>query len=286
MTLTGTHINPQDVLRIVDKHDGKRGSIISILEDIQADYNFLPRDALRLVSVKTGHSLVDIYGVATFYRAFSLEPRGRHLISICMGTACHVRGAPRILDKFEQVLGLKAGQTTEDQQFTLTTVNCLGACALGPVLVVDGEYHRNVVTRQVGKIVDHYYKSNGQQRITDDERVFRVNVSCPKCNRSLITYDHMLDGQPMIHITAAVGRKHGWMRMSSLYGDDRMECEHEFPADSVVDFFCPRCHTRLRSAQLCSRCDAPMIPLMVRAGGIIHFCSRKGCKEHQLDLND
>lgn len=279
-------ISAENVLRIVDKHQGKRGAIISILEDIQSDYNYLPRDALRLVALKTGHSLVDIYGVATFYRSFSLEPRGKHLISICMGTACHVRGAPRILDKFESVLGIKAGQTTEDREFTLTTVNCLGACALGPVAVVDGEYQRNVGTHQVGKIVDHYYRANGQTRITDDERVFRLSVSCPSCNRSLVTYDHLLDGQPMIHITAIYKRKHGWMRLSSLYGDHRIESEHEFPVDSVVSFFCPRCHSELRSTRQCPRCDAPMIPLLVRAGGMVHFCSRSGCKEHSLDLSD
>jgi NADH-quinone oxidoreductase subunit E len=278
-------VNPENIIRIVSKHEGRRGSIISILEDIQADYNYLPEDALRIVSLKTDHSLVDIYGVATFYRAFSLEPRGRHLISVCMGTACHVRGAPRILEKFESILGVRAGQTTEDREFTLTTVNCLGACALGPVAVVDGEYQRNLRTLDVGKIVDHYHKANGPQRVTDDKRVFKINVSCPHCNRSLITYDHLLDGQPMIHVTASYGRRHGWMRLSSLYGDYRVESEHEIPEDALLDFFCPRCNARLHSTRDCPRCDAPMIPMLVRAGGIMHFCSRRGCKEHSLDLN-
>lgn len=281
-----TAINPERIIRIVDKHQGERGAIIAILEDIQAEYSYLPRDALTIVSHKTKHSMVDIYGVATFYRSFSLEPRGRHLISVCMGTACHVRGSPRILEEFEKIIGVKAGQTSEDQLFTLSTVNCLGACALGPVAVVDGEFFRNLKTRDVGKVVDHYYRSNHDNRITDDERVFRLDVSCPRCNRSLITHDHLLDGNPMVHVTVSFGRKHGWLRMSSLYGDYRAESEHDIPAEGVADFFCPRCHAELRSTRICPRCDAPMVPLLVRGGGIVQFCARRGCKEHLLDLSD
>ncbi len=281
-----TVFNPEDISQITTKHRGSHGSLISILEDIQATYNYLPRQALEIVSEATGHSLVDIYGVATFYQSFSLEPRGDHVVSVCAGTACHVRGAPTILNEFERKLDLKAGKTSADRMFTLTTVNCLGACALGPVAVVDGEYHRNVTTRAVGQIVEDCRRTAEDSRSIKDSGLFKVEVACPVCNRDLLTHDHMLDGYPMVHVTASFGRKHGWMRFSSMWGDYRVESEHEAPDNTIIDFFCPKCHAELRSTKLCPRCDASMIPLFVRGGGVIQFCSRRGCKEHMLDLGD
>ena len=115
-------VDPRDVLRILARHDGSRGRLIAVLEDIQTRYGYLPEAALRTVGEETGRSLVDIYGIATFYRAFTLQPRGKHLISACAGTACHVRGGPRVIREFEDQLGIKAGQTTADRQFTLETV--------------------------------------------------------------------------------------------------------------------------------------------------------------------
>jgi NADH-quinone oxidoreductase subunit E len=141
------------VLEILKRHNGVRGGLIAILEEIQSRYGYLPEEALRTVSKATGRSLVDIYGVATFYRSFSLQPRGKHLICVCLGTACHVRGAPRIADEFQRRLGVKAGQTTPDGEFTLETANCLGACALGPVVVVDGHYFSNVDTVAAARIL-------------------------------------------------------------------------------------------------------------------------------------
>ena len=141
------------VLAIVDEHSQDGHGLITILEAIQRRYGYLPERALRTVGERTGRSLVDVYGVATFYRSFSLEPRGKHLISACLGTACHVRGAARIVETLERELGIKAGETTPDRQFTLQTVNCLGACALGPVVVVDGHYFSNVDTAAVKRIL-------------------------------------------------------------------------------------------------------------------------------------
>jgi NADH-quinone oxidoreductase subunit E len=132
---------------VVKKHHGERGGLISILEDIQANYGYLSADALQIVAEETGRSLVDVFGVATFYRSFSMEPRGKHLCSVCMGTACHVRGAPAVAGEFERQLDVRSGATTKDRQFTLATVNCLGACALGPVAVVDGHYFSNLKPR-------------------------------------------------------------------------------------------------------------------------------------------
>jgi len=119
--------------------DGDR-SLMAVLEEIQARYRYLPEDALILVSERLGVPLSQTYSVATFYNAFSLEPKGRHVINVCMGTACNVRGSRKVLERIRDKLGIQPGQTTEDGEFTLETVNCLGACALGPIVVVDGTY--------------------------------------------------------------------------------------------------------------------------------------------------
>jgi len=119
--------------------DGDR-SLMAVLEEIQARYRYLPEDALILVSERLGVPLSQTYSVATFYNAFSLEPKGRHVVNVCMGTACNVRGSRKVLERIRDKLGIQPGQTTEDGEFTLETVNCLGACALGPIVVVDGTY--------------------------------------------------------------------------------------------------------------------------------------------------
>jgi len=137
-------VDTEVILGILERHDKARGALIAVLEEIQAQYGCLPEEALRTVANEMGRPLVDVYGVATFYRSFSLQPRGKHLISVCLGTACHVRGAPMVLEQFERQLGIRAGETTLDGEFTLETVNCLGACALGPIVVVDGCYFPNV----------------------------------------------------------------------------------------------------------------------------------------------
>jgi len=144
---------PEEIRRILEQHEGARGALIAILEEIQARYGYLPAAALQAVCNETGHSLVDVYGVATFYRSFSLTPRGKHLISVCQGTACHVRGAPMIVEELERQLGIKSGGTTPDREYTLETVNCLGACALGPIVVVDGQYFSNVGTAKARLIL-------------------------------------------------------------------------------------------------------------------------------------
>ena len=129
-----------------------------ILQDVQSRFQYLPEAALRRISTRLELSFAEIYGTASFYKAFSLEPRGQHIIQVCMGTACHVRGAQRILEEFERLLSIEAGQTTEDRLFTLETVNCLGACALGPIVTVDQEYHGNMTPGGVAKLIDTYSK--------------------------------------------------------------------------------------------------------------------------------
>jgi NADH-quinone oxidoreductase subunit E len=120
--------------------DGEQRSLMGLLEEVQGRYRYLPQDALILISERMGVPLSQTYGVATFYNAFSLKPKGKHVISVCLGTACIVRGARKVLDRIRDRLGIQPGETTEDGEFTLETVNCLGACALGPVTVVDGTY--------------------------------------------------------------------------------------------------------------------------------------------------
>jgi len=137
---------------IIEKYKRDKGFLVSILQDIQAEYNYLPKEALFDVSDSLGIPVSQVYGVATFYRAFSLIPRGRHLIQVCLGTACHVRGAPKVLEAIERKLKIKAGETTADKEYTLTTVNCLGACALGPVVVIDQEYHGQINQSKVDKL--------------------------------------------------------------------------------------------------------------------------------------
>lgn len=278
-------MNPENLLTIVEKHSGDRGALISILEDIQAKYGCLSEEALRIVADRTGRSLVDIYGIATFYRAFSLKPRGKHLCSVCLGTACHVRGAPIIAGEFERRLRISAGETTPDREFTLETVNCLGACALGPIVVIDGHYFSNVNTAKVNRIIKKAQVGLDRVEVKVDQRIFPVEVSCPRCNHSLMDPDHLVDGYPSIRVTLSFGREHGWLRLSCLYGSYTVESEYEVPMDALVNFFCPHCHAELVSASSCLECGAPMVPMIVRGGGIVQICSRRGCKGHMLDLS-
>ncbi|MFW6160111.1 MAG: NAD(P)H-dependent oxidoreductase subunit E [Acidobacteriota bacterium] len=137
----------------VDKKERQRGKLIELLHQAQAEKGYVSPEAITSIGQKLRISEGDIFGVLTFYKAFSLTPRGKHLITICMGTACHVRGAPMILDEFERELKIQAGNTSEDGLFTLETVNCVGACALGPIAIVDEEYHGQMKSREVSKLV-------------------------------------------------------------------------------------------------------------------------------------
>jgi len=278
-------MNPEPILRIIENHTrGSQTGLISILEDIQADYSYLPEEALRIVSEKTGRSLVDIYGVATFYKAFSLKPRGKHLISACLGTACHVRGGRAVVSEFQRQLGIKPGETTSDNLITLETVNCLGACALGPIVVVDGHYFPSVDQTRVREIIDKASVGLDRVDIITDERIFPVEVSCPRCNHSLMDRERYIDGYPSIRVTVSFHLKHGWLRLSCLYGSFSVDYEYEVPKNTVVNFFCPHCHAELVGASHCFTCGAPMVPMLVRGGGLVQICSRRGCKGHMLDL--
>ncbi len=139
---------------IVATYHYDRSGLIAILQDIQKQEGYLPQHVLEDLAEQMGTSLAQIYGLATFYRSFHLAPRGRHSVTVCMGTACHVRGARRVLEKTKQLTGIEPGETTSDLKFGLETVNCLGCCALGPMIVVDGRYHDHVGHSRVEKILD------------------------------------------------------------------------------------------------------------------------------------
>ena len=140
--------------QITAKYKNDPSMLIQILLEVQYDNHWLPREALARVSKNLAVPLNRIYQVATFYKAFSLIPKGRHVVSICMGTACHVRGSPRSLDRIQTALGIGPGETTSDLKFSLETANCLGCCALGPVMIVDGEYHGHLSPAEIKDILE------------------------------------------------------------------------------------------------------------------------------------
>jgi len=278
-------VDTRYVPEILRKHGGSRGSLITILEEIQLRYGYLPEESLRAVSRETGCSLVDIYGIATFYRSFSLEPRGEHHVCACMGTACHVRGAPAVVDRLQQQLAVKAGETTPDRKFSLETVNCLGACAVGPVVVIDGHYFSKVRPQKIGRLLEEARSGLGTAKPGTETLRFPIEVSCIRCNHSLMDGSPPLDGRPAIRLMATAGEKPGWFWFSSLYGSSACLSEHGIAAGAVMRVFCPHCHAELAGASSCSACRAPLVPMIVRAGGIAQFCSRRGCQGRQLDLN-
>jgi len=141
---------------IIKKYEGKKEFLICILQDIQNVFEYLPRPALIHVSKNLDMPLIQVYGVATFFKAFSLTPKGGHTCTVCLGTACHVRGAEKVLDKVKRSLDIDIGETTKDMQFTLKTVNCLGACALGPMMVIDDDYHGHMSQNKVEEILKKY----------------------------------------------------------------------------------------------------------------------------------
>jgi len=149
-------MNIERVDEIVEKYQGEASYLIQILLDIQSENRWLPGEALNRVSEKLAVPVSRIQHIATFYKAFSLVPKGRHQVHICMGTACHVRGAPRVLDTVQDRLGIKPGETDLELKYSLETVNCLGCCALGPVMEVDGKVHGKVLPGKAGEVLNKY----------------------------------------------------------------------------------------------------------------------------------
>jgi NADH-quinone oxidoreductase subunit E len=143
---------------ILERHSMQPRGLIPSLLEIQNEYHYLPPDALQRVSERMVIPMIQVYQVASFYKAFSLEPRGEHIITVCLGTACHVRGGEILIDQIGRLLNVKAGETTKDMQFTLEAVNCLGCCALGPVMVLDSKYFGSMAASKVEKVLEKFMK--------------------------------------------------------------------------------------------------------------------------------
>jgi len=144
------------VNRIIDQYGGERGSLIQILLDIHHQYHWIFPEAARFISERLDIPLTQVYRVASFYKALSLEPRGEHLVRVCMGTACHVRGGVGVMDRVKQLTGVEEGGTTKEMRFTVERVNCLGCCALGPIMTVDDQYYGKMAPEKVRDVLDTY----------------------------------------------------------------------------------------------------------------------------------
>jgi len=156
-TVDAVKIDYMDLDNIIEKDFGQdKENLIMILQAIQRHYNYLPKPALNYLSTKIGIPMSQIYGVATFYSTFSLEPRGRNIISVCLGTACHVRGGAKVKDRIEELLHISAGQTSEDMRFTLESVRCIGCCSLGPVVKINEDVHGRIGSDKIEKMLDQY----------------------------------------------------------------------------------------------------------------------------------
>lgn len=146
----------EKVTAIINKYSGDRAQLVSILQDIQGEYYYLPEEALIQVSETMGIPASRVYDVATFFKAFSLKPRGKHIINVCLGTACHVRGGHRVLETIERCLSIKRGETTKDGKFTLESVNCMGCCAVGPAVKIDADYFGRMSTDKVDSVLTEF----------------------------------------------------------------------------------------------------------------------------------
>lgn len=155
--------DPSKVFEIIERCGTGGGSLIAMLQQIQAEYHYLPRDALVLIAERTGLPLSDVFSTATFYNAFSLTPRGRHLVSVCLGTACHVKGAEKLTDKIARELDIEPGGTSDDLEFSLEKVRCIGCCALAPVVRIDDDTYGHLTQRKIPSVLKKY------EREKDDE---------------------------------------------------------------------------------------------------------------------
>ena len=146
-------IPAETIERILDHKVRDRTELIEVLQDVQDEFSYLPEEVLRVIAERLDVPEIEVFRVANYYKTFTLQPRGQHLLTLCMGTACHVRAAEKLLDQVEAQLGITSGETTDDGKLTLETVNCLGACALGPVAVMDGEYYDHMTPAKLRSLI-------------------------------------------------------------------------------------------------------------------------------------
>lgn len=168
--LRGTEVSLERVDEIIASYEARPTALIMILQEVQEELSYLPAAALKRIARRMDLALSQVYGVATFYKAFSLEPKGKHRLCVCTGTACHVRNSRSVLEKLERDLHVERGQTTADRQFTLETVNCVGACALGPVVVADERYYGHLTVMDVEKMVEKILAAPPKPRLVVGRR--------------------------------------------------------------------------------------------------------------------
>jgi len=142
--------------KIIKSYSCEKSALIAVLQEIENSYGYLPAWALRHVSEKLNVPMIQVYGVASFYKAFHLTPRGKHIIRVCLGTACHVRGGQRVIEELERKLNIEVGETTKDLNFTLERVNCLGCCALGPIVMIDENYYGHGSPAKVSSLMKQF----------------------------------------------------------------------------------------------------------------------------------
>jgi NADH:ubiquinone oxidoreductase subunit E len=278
-------IDTEKVFQIIRRYNNERSSLIAILQEVQAEWGYLPEKVLRTISKELDCSLVDVYGVATFYHSFRLAPKGKHNICICLGTACHIRGAAKVVEEFERQLGIKPGMTTDNKNFTLETVNCLGACALGPVVVIDDKYYSKVKKSIVANLIEETLRKGDVSSIEKEKRSIPIVAKCPYCNNSLMDDKYLIEGYPSVKIGYSINSKSGFLNLSSLYGSNNGSVEINIPSGIAEKYFCPHCAANLHDVLACSFCRAPMIAMLIDGGGKIQICPRKGCKNNILELD-
>ena len=153
----------KQIHEIINRYKDERTPLMMILSDIQKEYGYIPLEVQEVVSEETGISVAEIYGVVTFYSFFSLNPKGRYVIGCCLGTACYVKGAQQVIDKFSDILGIQPGETTEDGMFTIDALRCIGACGIAPAVSINGKVYPKVAVNDVPHIIDEYSKLGGEQ---------------------------------------------------------------------------------------------------------------------------
>ena len=146
----------KQISEICDRYKNENTPLMMILSDIQKEYGYIPLEVQELVSEKTGISVAEIYGVVTFYSFFSLKPKGKNVVGCCLGTACYVKGAQQIIDKFSEILGIKPGETSEDGLFTLDALRCIGACGIAPAVQINGQVYPKMSVDQVPTLIEKY----------------------------------------------------------------------------------------------------------------------------------
>ena len=148
----------KQIEEIIARYENEKTPLMMILSDIQHEYGYIPLEVQELISEKTGIPVAEIYGVVTFYSFFSLEPKGKYVIGVCLGTACYVKGSQQVIDKFAEILNIKPGETTSDGLFTLDALRCIGACGIAPAITINGKVYPKVSVGQVPAIIDEYRK--------------------------------------------------------------------------------------------------------------------------------